>query len=179
LRSIYDEHAGIQDRFRDAGRLEPELAERLGAIGLVGRASGIALDLRVDHPWAPYDKLAARLVTKTSGDVAARVQLRFDEVFESLRLSRLLLDSLSSGTVRVEVPLAQTFGFGIGLIEGWRGPTMIALETGRDGAIRRCHAHDPSWQNWPLLEYAILGNIVPDFPLINKSFNLSYSGHDG
>jgi Ni,Fe-hydrogenase III large subunit len=56
---------------------------------------------------------------------------------------------------------------------------MIALETGPAGSIRRCHAHDPSWQNWPLLEHAVLGNIVPDFPLINKSFNLSYSGHDG
>jgi Ni,Fe-hydrogenase III large subunit len=65
------------------------------------------------------------------------------------------------------------------LIEAWRGPVVIALEGGPDGTIRRCHAHDPSWQNWPLLEYAILGNIVPDFPLINKSFNLSYSGHDG
>ena len=68
---------------------------------------------------------------------------------------------------------------GIGLVEGWRGPVMIALETGPNGGIRRCHAHDPSWQNWPLIEYAILGNIVPDFPLINKSFNLSYSGQDG
>lgn len=179
LRSIYDEHAGIQDRFREAGRLEPKLAERLGAIGLVGRASGIALDLRVDHPWAPYDQLPPRLVTKTSGDVAARAQLRFDEVSESLRLGRLLVGSLIPGTVRVDVPSAGADGFGIGLIEGWRGPMMVALETGPDGAIRRCHAHDPSWQNWPLLEYAILGNIVPDFPLINKSFNLSYSGQDG
>jgi Ni,Fe-hydrogenase III large subunit len=68
---------------------------------------------------------------------------------------------------------------GVGIIEGWRGPVMIALETGSDGAIRWAHAHDPSWQNWPLLERAILGNIVPDFPLINKSFNLSYSGQDG
>ena len=67
---------------------------------------------------------------------------------------------------------------GAGLIEGWRGPVFVALEAGADGAIRRCHPHDPSWQNWPVLEHAIIGNIVPDFPLINKSFNLSYSGHD-
>ena len=67
---------------------------------------------------------------------------------------------------------------GIGLIEGWRGPVLVALEAGPDGAIARCHPHDPSWQNWPVLEHAIIGNIVPDFPLINKSFNLSYSGHD-
>ena len=81
--------------------------------------------------------------------------------------------------IQIPVPLAEPDLLGIGLIEGWRGPVMIALETGPEGAIRRCHAHDPSWQNWPLLEYAILGNIVPDFPLINKSFNLSYSGQDG
>ena len=67
---------------------------------------------------------------------------------------------------------------GAGLIEGWRGPVFVALEAGPAGTIRRCHPHDPSWQNWPVLEHAIIGNIVPDFPLINKSFNLSYSGHD-
>jgi|SRR5579883_655975 Ni,Fe-hydrogenase III large subunit/Ni,Fe-hydrogenase III component G len=179
LRSIYDEHAGIQDRFREAGRLTNELAERLGAIGLVGRASGIACDLRVDHPWQPYDKLRPKLITQAYGDVAARVQVRFDEVLETLRLCRALLDDLSSGPIQVQVPIAEPDRMGAGVIEGWRGPVIVVLETGRDGAIRRCHAHDSSWQNWPLLEYAILGNIVPDFPLINKSFNLSYSGQDG
>lgn len=179
LRSIYDEHGGLQDRFREAGRLEQDLAAKLGATGLVGRASGVPCDLRVDHPWAPYDRLNAKLVTQTSGDVAARVQVRFDEIVESLRLCRMIVGDFSSGPIRTEVPLAEPGRLGVGLIEGWRGPVMIALETGPDGAIRRCHAHDPSWQNWPLLEYAILGNIVPDFPLINKSFNLSYSGHDG
>ena len=67
---------------------------------------------------------------------------------------------------------------GIGMIEGWRGPIFLALEAGDGGMIRRCHPHDPSWQNWPVIEHAIIDNIVPDFPLINKSFNLSYSGHD-
>jgi Ni,Fe-hydrogenase III large subunit/Ni,Fe-hydrogenase III component G len=179
LRSIYDEHGGLQDRFREAGRLEPELAAKLGAIGLAGRASGVSCDLRVDHPWPPYDRLKPRLVTHTSGDVAARVQVRFDEIVESLRLCRILLEDFASGSIRTEVPFAESGRLGIGVIEGWRGPVMIALEAGPFGAIRRCHAHDPSWQNWPLLEYAILGNIVPDFPLINKSFNLSYSGQDG
>jgi Ni,Fe-hydrogenase III large subunit/Ni,Fe-hydrogenase III component G len=179
LRSIYDEHAGIQDRFREAGRLTNELAEKLGAIGLTGRASGISGDLRVDHPWQPYNKLQPKLITQTYGDVAARVQVRFDEIFESLRLCRALLEDISVGPVQTSVPIAEPDCMGIGLIEGWRGPVMIALETGRDGGIRHCHAHDPSWQNWPLIEYAILGNIVPDFPLINKSFNLSYSGQDG
>ena len=179
MRSIYDEHAGLQDRFREAGRLEQATAEKLGAIGLVARASGIACDLRVDHPWAPYDLLAPKLVVQTGGDVAARVQVRFDEILESLRLCRALLSGPPKDAIHTSVPVAAPDLLGIGLIEGWRGPVMIALETGPNGGIRRCHAHDPSWQNWPLIEYAILGNIVPDFPLINKSFNLSYSGQDG
>ncbi len=179
LRAICDNHAGVQDRFRDAGILGQETAEKLGAIGLAGRASGIPFDLRADYPWPPYDTLEPKVAMQTSGDVAARVQVRFDEVVESLRLCRALLEDLASGPIQIAVPHAEPDRLGLGLIEGWRGPVAIALETGPDGAIRRCHAHDPSWQNWPLIEYAILGNIVPDFPLINKSFNLSYSGHDG
>lgn len=179
LRTIYDNHAGLQDRFREAGVLNQKFAEKLGAIGLAGRASGVSLDLRVDHPWSPYDRLEARVVTQSIGDVAARVQIRFDEIFESLRLCRILLEDSAAGPIQIDCPVADPHRLGLGLIEGWRGPVLIALESGPDGSIRRCHAHDPSWQNWPLLEYAILGNIVPDFPLINKSFNLSYSGHDG
>ena len=184
LRIIYDEHGGLQDRFREAGRLTLNQARELGAIGLAARASGFAQDLRVTHPWPPYDTTATHIVTETSGDVAARVQLRFREVFESLRLCRTLLaelshTSLEASTIVASVPIAEPNRLGIGIIEGWRGPVMVALETGPNSAIYRCHAHNPSWQNWPLLEYAILGNIVPDFPLINKSFNLSYSGQDG
>jgi Ni,Fe-hydrogenase III large subunit/Ni,Fe-hydrogenase III component G len=179
MRSIYDEHAGLQDRFREAGRLEKTTAEKLGAIGLVARASGIACDLRAHPFWKPYDCLAPRISVQTGGDVAARVQVRFEEILESLRLCRNILAELVAGEVQTNVPIAKESRLGLGLVEGWRGPVMIALETGPNGGIRRCHAHDPSWQNWPLIEYAILGNIVPDFPLINKSFNLSYSGQDG
>lgn len=179
LRAIYEEHDGLQDRFRDSGILKHSVAQQLGAIGLAGRASGIGRDLRVDHPWPPYEQVEVNLVTQTKGDVAARVQVRFDEIFESIRLCHALLREVPAGPIRESIPAAEPGLLGVGLIEGWRGPVMIALETGPDGSIRRCHAHDPSWQNWPLIEYAILGNIVPDFPLINKSFNLSYSGQDG
>ncbi len=179
LRRIYDEHPGLQDRFREAGRLERELAGRLGALGLAARASGIGRDLRVDQPWPPYDRLVPNVAVRIEGDVAARVQVRFDEVLESIRLCRVLLDGLPGGEIATAVPAAEPDRLGLGLIEGWRGPVLVALHAGPNGAIRRCHAHDPSWQNWPLLEFAILGNIVPDFPLINKSFNLSYSGQDG
>ncbi|HQR19699.1 MAG TPA: NADH-quinone oxidoreductase subunit C [Burkholderiaceae bacterium] len=176
LRSIYDEHAGLQDRFQATGIVSPDLAARLGLTGLAGRASGQARDLRVDRPCAPYDRLAVKMAGDNRGDVAARVAVRFDEITESLRLIRAIAQQMPAGASRAEFGTAAT-GFGVGWIEGWRGEVLVALET--DGtALRRCHCHDPSWQNWPVLEHAVIGNIVPDFPLINKSFNLSYSGQD-
>ena len=178
LHDIFDEHAGLQDRFLSTGRVTPELARRLGLAGLAGRSSGQGFDLRVDYPCAPYGELAVRKVVTSGGDVAARVQSRFAEVFESLRLVHAILLKVPEGELRAPLPDARAGAFGVGWVEGWRGECFVALEAGEDGRIRRCHAHDPSWQNWPLIEHAVIGNIVPDFPLINKSFNLSYSGPD-
>ena len=135
-------------------------------------------DLRCDFPVEPYAALDVRRATREDGDVAARVAVRFDEVVESLRLTEALLDAMPEGHIASSFPLAPAERFALGIVEAWRGPVVIALESGPEGAIRRCHPHDPSWQNWPVLEHAVIGNIVPDFPLINKSFNLSYSGHD-
>ncbi len=179
LRGIYDEHAGVQDRFIGAGRVEPKLAAQLGLCGLAGRASAQAWDTRVQFPCAPYDKLDVQMATYRNGDVAARVIVRFDELFESLRLQREILVNLVQGD-GLAIPLAKlpANGLGIGMVEGWRGEVMVAIHTDARGNLTRVHPHDPSWQNWPALEHAALGNIVPDFPLINKSFNLSYSGHD-
>lgn len=178
LRHIYDDHAGMRDRFTGAGILTPALAKQLGVIGLVGRASGQALDARVDLPCPPYDLHVPTKVARKEGDVAARVAVRFDELEESCRLVQRLVDSLPAGLHRADVPTPAEGSFGAGLIEGWRGPVFIALEAGPGGSVRRCHPHDPSWQNWPAVEHAILGNIIADFPLINKSFNLAYSGVD-
>ena len=178
LRNIYDEHAGLQDRFLTTGRVTAELALQLGLAGLAGRASGQAFDLRCDHAWRPFDRLQVRKATQRAGDVAARVAVRFDEVFESLRLIHALCSGLPQTDLRIELAAPTSATAGAGWIEGWRGEVFVALETGADGRITRCHCHDPSWQNWPVLEHAVIGNIVPDFPLINKSFNLSYSGHD-
>ena len=178
LRAIYDEHAGVQDRFMTTGQVAPELAARLGLTGLAGRASGIRHDLRVDHPVAPYDTLQVRIAAADGGDVAARAAVRFDELFESARLLRLLLAHLPGGPITVPVAVPPARRLGVCWVEGWRGDVLVALDTAEGGRIHRLHPHDPSWQNWPLLERAVLGNIVPDFPLINKSFNLSYSGSD-
>lgn len=179
LRGIYDEHAGLQDRFMTTGRVSRELALRLGLTGLAARASGIARDLRLDQSFDPYRQLDPHICVQTGGDVAARVAVRFDEIFESLRLIRSFCDGLPAGPVARAVPLPTGDGVrGLGWVEGWRGEVVVALELGAGGRVIRCHPHDPSWQNWPVLEHAVIGNIVPDFPLINKSFNLSYSGHD-
>jgi Ni,Fe-hydrogenase III large subunit len=178
LRAIYDEHAGLRDRFVGAGVVTPALAARLGLTGLAGRASGQAFDLRCDLPCDPYGDLAPHKAVHTEGDVAARVAVRFDEVTESTRLMQRILSQLPSGLHQVALSIPNEGALGIGMIEGWRGPIFLALEAAASGVIRRCHPHDPSWHNWPVVEHAIIDNIVPDFPLINKSFNLSYSGHD-
>jgi Ni,Fe-hydrogenase III large subunit/Ni,Fe-hydrogenase III component G len=178
IKSIFDEHTGLQDRLLTTGQVTPELAERLGLTGLAGRASGRPCDLRVQFPCVPYDQLRVNLVTHRGGDVAARVSVRFEEIFESLRLCEAILDGAPAGNIVTLFPTPEAGALGLGSVEGWRGDVLIALEAGPNGALRRVHAHDPSWQNWPLLEHAVIGNIVPDFPLINKSFNLSYSGVD-
>ena len=177
LRHVYDEHSGLQDRMIACGRVTPELAARLGLAGLAGRASAQALDLRAQFPIEPYDRLDVRMATHRNGDVAARVTVRFEEVLESLRLIRQIIEFIPLGDIRNALPAAEG-AFGLGVIEGWRGEVLIALESGANSMITRCHAHDPSWQNWPVIEHAVIDNIVPDFPLINKSFNLSYSGQD-
>ena len=178
LRAIYYDHPGLQDRCINCGRLAPSLAAELGVVGLAARASGIALDARVFPGFAPYAELEPALCAHRNGDVASRIVVRFEELFESLRLERRILAALPSGDSRIELPEPAEGASGVGWIEGWRGEIFVALEAGAAGTVRRCHPHDPSRQNWPALEHAVLGNIVPDFPLINKSFNLSYSGAD-
>jgi len=178
LGGIYEAHAGLQDRFATTGTVAPALARQLGLAGLAGRASGQANDLRCDLRWPPYDALAVNKATDTAGDVAARVTLRFQEIHESLRLIKSICEGLPDGACHTQPVPPAGAAFGAGWVEGWRGEVLVALEFGDDGQLARCHCHDPSWQNWPVLEHAVIGNIVPDFPLINKSFNLSYSGHD-
>jgi len=178
LQSMYDNHSGLQDRFATTGTLLAAVAQHFGVCGLVGRASGQKFDLRVDHPHAPYDQVPVQMAADSGGDVAARVTLRFHEIYESLRLIRAFCSTLPEGDIFTPVGKMESPCCGIGWVEGWRGDVLVALETDAGGNISRCHCHDPSWQNWPALEYAIIGNIVPDFPLINKSFSLNYAGHD-
>ncbi len=181
LADIFEAHAGLQDRFLTTGRVTPALASQLGLTGLAGRASSQAWDVRCDHPFAPYSELRVAMAIQKNGDVAARVAVRFEEVFESLRMIRHMVTHLPVGPLCGDVVLGDQAALGAGWVEGWRGELFVALElAGADQGHRilRCYLHDPSWQNWPVLEHAVMGNIVADFPLINKSFNLSYSGAD-
>jgi len=178
LRNIYEEHAGLQDRFLSCGVLSTATAQKLGVSGLAARASALRLDVRSKPGFAPYDVLEPHVALRTRGDVAARALVRFDEVFESLRLTRAIIERIAPGEAAVPCGLPAAGAAGLGWVEGWRGDVLVGLESGGAGRIASCHAHDPSWQNWPALEHAVIGNIVPDFPLINKSFNLSYSGQD-
>jgi Ni,Fe-hydrogenase III large subunit/Ni,Fe-hydrogenase III component G len=179
LKRIYDDHAGLQDRFLTTGYVTAQLAKRLGVIGLAGRGSAQAWDLRCLHACVPYAALAPKMSLQHNGDVAARALVRFAEINESLRLIRTIVHSLPTGELRLDLPApGGATPCGYGWIEGWRGDVLVAVQIDAQGAIQRCHCHDPSWQNWPALEHAVIGNIVPDFPLINKSFNLSYAGQD-
>ena len=178
LRAIYYDHAGLQDRCINCGRLSPATAAALGVVGLAARASGHAMDARVYPGVAPYDEIAPKLASHRNGDVAARIVVRFEEILEALQLERRLLQDLPADALQVALAEPPPGARGLGWIEGWRGEVLVALQAGPGGRVRRCHPHDPSWQNWPALEHAVLGNIVPDFPLINKSFNLSYAGAD-
>ncbi len=181
LRKIYDEHAGLQDRFLTTGVIDAALARELSLSGMAARATGLLLDGRAWRqgytPPPPWSTLGVRPATDERGDVAARAAVRFAEIFESLRLLRELAVGLPDSAVCVEVPPAPGAS-GLGVIEGWRGEVLVGVAYDDGGKLARVHPHDPSWQAWPALEHAVMKDIVPDFPLINKSFNLSYSGAD-
>ncbi len=178
LVALYDNTASLQDRTVGTGILRPELARRFGAGGYVGRASGRAFDARRTPGYAPYDQLEFAVPTRDDGDVNARVWIRIREVEQSLSLIGQMLDRLPAGEIRVPLPTIGQSAEGAALVEGFRGDVFVWLRLGGDGKVARCHLRDPSWFQWPLLEAAIEGNIVAAFPLCNKSFNCSYSGHD-
>ncbi|HEY5604590.1 MAG TPA: NADH-quinone oxidoreductase subunit C [Gammaproteobacteria bacterium] len=178
LLPILDDQPSLDDRLVTAGILNTQLAKQLGTVGYVGKASGVDYDARRDHRYAPYDRLAVESPCFTAGDVATRIQVRAEEMRHSLKLLSILLDTLPPGDVQASWPAAPVAGEGIGIVEGWRGEIISYVRLGPDGRVRRFFPRDPSWFSWPALEQLIHGNIVPDFPVCNKSVNGSYSGHD-
>jgi Ni,Fe-hydrogenase III large subunit len=179
LVEMYDNTASLQDRTVNTGILQPALVRQFGAGGYVGRASGRSFDVRRDFPYPPYDTLKFDVPVFEEGDVNARVWVRIREVEQSIALIDQVVERLPDGAIRNDVPVRPgNTREGLALTEGFRGDVLVWLRIDADGLIARCHLRDPSWFQWPLLEAAIEGNIVADFPLCNKSFNCSYSGHD-
>ncbi len=176
LLRIYDSHASLADRVVGTGIIASNLATRYAAGGVVGRASGRGFDARRLPGSAPYDDLDFAIPVLPGGDVDARVRVRVAEIEASLGLLYQLLDGLPPGPIHAPLPIRA--GEGMALVEGFRGDVMHWLRLDDGGLIEACFARDPSWFHWPLLEAAVEGDIVADFPLINKSINASYSGVD-
>jgi Ni,Fe-hydrogenase III large subunit/Ni,Fe-hydrogenase III component G len=178
LITIYDLSPSLEDRLRTTGVLSPELARDLGTVGFVARASGQSLDCRLQTPFSPYDRFPPELTVLNSCDVHARAWVRVCEIRDSIRLIREFLTTLPFGPLVVELPVPKPHDSAFAVVEGGRGEIIYWLQVNAAGGINRCMIRDPSSVNWLGLEQAVLGNIVPDFPLCNKSFNQSYSGHD-
>ena len=177
LIELYDNTASLQDRTVTTGIVKPDFARQFGAGGYIGRASGRAFDARQAIAYAPYDRLTFDVPVLEAGDVNARVWIRIREVEQSLSLIEQILDSLPKGAMLTTIGKSRACE-GIALVEAFRGDVMVWLRLDGRGRVARCHIRDASWFQWPLLEAAIEGNIVADFPICNKSFNCSYSGHD-
>jgi Ni,Fe-hydrogenase III large subunit/Ni,Fe-hydrogenase III component G len=177
LVELYDNTTSLQDRTAETGILRAELAQQFGAGGFVGRASGRNFDARKTPGYAPYDQFEFAVPVLSSGDVNARVWVRIREVEQSIALVEQILRRLPEGPIAIVLEGGEMHGEGLGLAESFRGDVLAWVRL-NGSRVARCHLRDPSWFQWPLLESAIEGNIVADFPLCNKSFNCSYSGHD-
>ena len=168
----------VLDRLHGTGRLDKKTACDLQVVGMPARASGIDEDARRDHPFAAYAELPPIVAVHTDGDVWARFMVRVAEANEAARLIACALKHLPQGNLAVPLETIPQNASAFGLVEGWRGPIWHWVTAGYHSTLSRVKIKDPSFANWPALNYAILENIVPDFPLVNKSFNLSYAGND-
>lgn len=178
LIDLYDNTASLQNRTVSTGFVQPTLIKQFGCGGVIGRAGGRTFDARRQPGYPPYDQLHFDPPVLTDSDVNARVWVRIREVEQSLTLIERILQKMPTGPVHVEIQQPGEIREGMALVEGFRGDVLVWLRLNTDGTVARCHPRDPSWFQWPLLEAAIENNIVADFPLCNKSFNCSYSGHD-
>jgi Ni,Fe-hydrogenase III large subunit/Ni,Fe-hydrogenase III component G len=178
LVAIIQSSDSTRDRLEHTGILRPDKALMLGIVGVGGRASGVDLDVRRDHPYEAYRHLQFRVPVYQAGDVRHRMQVRIDEVGESLGIIRATVAALPGGPHRAPAQPIPPGRCALSAVEGWRGEIIHWVRTGEGNRLERCKVKDPSVNNWPAIVEAVEGNIIADFPVINKSFNLSYSGTD-
>jgi Ni,Fe-hydrogenase III large subunit len=138
----------------------------------------VDIDVRRDFPYAAYDEIFPKVVLHSKGDVFDRMRVRMEEAGDSIRMALEGVALLAPGPVNTTLPAIPPASCALGYVEGWRGEILHWVLTGTNGNLARCKIKDPSLNNWPALPEAVQGNIIPDFPVINKSFNLSYSGTD-
>ncbi|WP_329238229.1 NADH-quinone oxidoreductase subunit C [Actinoallomurus sp. NBC_01490] len=172
-------HTVIRDRFTGTAVLTGKQAHDIGTLGYVARASGLAYDARISHPVTDYGD-ALTIPVRTGGDVLARFLVRADEIDVSINVITELSKGLNPGYITSWPPIAHTgpTNTGTGIVEGWRGAITHRVELDAEGRLTRVKIADPSFFNWPAVPVALRSTIVPDFPLTNKSFNLSYAGND-
>lgn len=180
LQGILERHMGLEDRLATTGILSQKDAKKLGCLGYVGRASGQTFDVRKHAPYPPYEQFqfGLKVPTLTAGDVDARMMVRLEEIYVSLELLAQILICLPANeaiSIAWDTPKQAE---GVGIVEGWRGEIISYVRFDEAGRVARYFPRDPSWLNWQALELLIMGNIVPDFPVCNKSVNGSYSGCD-
>jgi Ni,Fe-hydrogenase III large subunit len=178
LMDIINDLPSVEDRVRGAGVLTAEYAKALGCLGYVGRASGLNFDVRRDAAYPPYDRLTVKVPLHHYGDVNGRARVRLEELAASFDLIEALIGGLPTGPIQVPWQIPPVAAEGLGLVECWRGEILSFVRFGADGRIARFFPRDPSWTIWPALELLMHDNIVPDFPVCNKSVNGSYSGQD-
>ena len=173
-----DLNSSLEDRLYTAGYLSPKTAAAFGTLGYVGRASGQDFDVRRDAPYAPYDQVDFKVALESQGDIASRFWIRYKEIQSALNLIHQFIEQLNTGEVLTtwQNPSKDSEGFGV--VEGWRGEITTYVRFDTDNTLARFYPRDPSIVNWPALEKLALNNIVPDFPVCNKSLNGSYSGND-
>jgi Ni,Fe-hydrogenase III large subunit/Ni,Fe-hydrogenase III component G len=178
LSEIITNTPSVIDRLETTGVLTNQIAQDLGVVGVVARASGIDEDCRRDHPYAAYGDMHFTVPLYKYGDVMARLRVRIDEIEQSCSMALQAIEMLPNESVRVEMPPIMPGLSALGYSESGRGMVLYWVLSSENGMVGRCKIISPSFINWPAIQHAVLGNIVPDFPLINKSFNLSYSGCD-
>jgi Ni,Fe-hydrogenase III large subunit len=166
-------------RFEKTGTVTPEQALSIGTVGMSARMSGLSRDVRVSHPYGLYPDLGHQPVIKHHGDVYSRAQIRREEIKQAMKYFRMMLQRIPAET-KEKKPLGnpEPNSFAISLVEGWRGEICHCAITDADGELMHYKIKDPSHHNWLALALAVRNNEISDFPICNKSFDLSYCGHD-